>query len=592
MGRSATQQNAESFLERLQHEAKFLSYEQIESINNALAKATVVLHQAHNERSPLFKLPVEILHKILELVPDSCTKRWKRYHPFWRNTLVDSSMLIPVTHTCHRLREVALAHPHLWATFQTSFKKPSLIRQMATWGKHAPLNAVGSDIGILNDLPPKIRFRSIHLYDIAKHCNNIRAFVEQSSSVALSSFSLLCNETYDWDSKEAALPLSLAHASNIRDLTLDEVRALPDNGFLSLTHLALLNVSAHDFHARVISFIRECPRLQSVALSEFSLQFEGEDVTNDPAPIPLNHLKHVTLIDFSPDALRYYLALLQPGVCGSSVEILGYHARDRSFPRRFLLPPDSQERQTQVTVCIGAHPTGLGDYSVSLTTVFAHTTRRIASWMLQLGTNGIPSFQWPSMVFSDHATSPWTVDEVWLYGVGSSSSPWKRSPLQLFPRARTVVLVAEGGSHHDGRPNLRLLPFMRVADSETESDSEPIGITTLRIVHGFREYDGLCEFACSNGADSGHACRGEAHRERVPLGRLIRDLSSGGYGYLRHFVLQVTPHIYVDGKELEVLRNVGNFETFRFERIKEVPDMPGHSDPAYRGGERYPGALW
>ena len=84
---------------------------QIESINNALAKATVVLREAHNERCPLLNLPIEILHKILELVPDSCTRRWKGYHPFWHNTLTDSSILIPVTHTCRRLREVALAHP-------------------------------------------------------------------------------------------------------------------------------------------------------------------------------------------------------------------------------------------------------------------------------------------------------------------------------------------------------------------------------------------------------------------------------------------------------------------------------------------------
>lgn len=551
-----------------------------------------MLHRAHNDRSLLFKLPIEILHNILELVPIPCTRRWKHYHPFWYDSLADSSMLMPVIHTCRRLREVALAHPVIWTTFQASFKKLALARQMATWSAYVPLNAVGSDVGVLNGLPPNTRFRSIHLYDIGKDCRNVRALVEQFSSPTLSSFSLLCDEKYDWDAKESSQPLSLVRATNLRHLVLDEARALPNKGFLKLTHLALLGLLTPKLHARFTGFIRECPLLESVALSDFSLA--DEDAPNNPAPIPLHHLRHVALIDFSPNALSCYLTLLQPRVRGSSVQVLGYRARDTSFPHRFLLPPDSdpQQGQTQAKVCIGMHPTGVGDGSISLTTVFAHTTRRIASWVPQLRLNGIPTFQWPSIVFAGHATSPWTIDEVWLYGLGSSSKPWTCSPLKLFPRARTVVLVAEGGTHHGGPPSLHLLPSVHDAGCNSQSEAgELVGITTLRLVHGFKEYDGFCKFAASHGA-SGHSCRGETRYDHLPLKRLIQDFRSGGYGYVKHFVLQVTLHINVDGRELDVLRNLGNFETFTFERIDELPDMPGHSDPAYRGSGRYPGALW
>ncbi|KAM5542241.1 hypothetical protein V8D89_004114 [Ganoderma adspersum] len=599
MGRSATstQESAQTFLERLQHE--------IESINNALAKATVVLREAHNERCPLLNLPIEILHKILELVPDSCTRRWKGYHPFWRNTLDDSSILVPVTHTCRRLREVALAHPIIWTTFQLSLKKLALARQMATWSSHLPLNAVGSDVGVLEALPPNTCFQSIHLYGIGKDDRNLRALADRVSSTALSSLSLFCNEKYDWDANEGGLPLSLARATNLRDLALDEVRALPNKGFPRLTRLALLGWSTPIFHERVVNFIRECPQLENIALHEFTLTFANGDVPHDPAPIALDHLRHVTLVDFSPDALTHYLALLQPRVHGSSVQIMGYHGKDRAFPTHFLLPPpsSSSSQDRHIKVCIGVHPTGLGDYSVSLTTVFAHTTRRIASWVLQLGINGIAALQWPSLVFAD-ASPLWVVDEVWLYGLGASSSLWKRdrSPLTLFPIARTAVLVAEGGTHHDDPPILRLLPFVHPvaagSDLDPNPESEagvgepyPMGITTLRIVHGFSEYDVFCEFAASHGT-AGHTCRGEAHRDGLSLSRLIQDLRSGGYGYLKHFVLQATPHIDVDERELDVLKNLGQFETFRFERIEEFPEMPGHSDPAQRGGERYPGALW
>ena len=573
---------------------------QIESINNALAKATVVLREAHNERCPLLNLPIEILHKILELVPDSCTRRWKGYHPFWHNTLTDSSILIPVTHTCRRLREVALAHPIIWTTFQLSLKKLALARQMATWSSHLPLNAVGSDVGVLEAFPPNTRFRSIHLYGIGKEGRSLRALADQFSSTALASFSLFCNKKYDWNVKESGLPLSLARATDLRDLALDEVSALPDRGFPRLTHLALFGLSTFSFHERVVNFIRECPQLENIALHEFTLTFANGDVPHEPALIPLDHLKHVTLVDFSPDALTHYLALLQPRVQGSSVQILGYHCKDPTFPTRFLLPPttSSDPQDRQVKVCIGVHPTGLEDYSVSLTTISAHTTRRIAAWAVQLSLNGISALEWPSLVFSETAQTA-SVDEVWLYGLGSSSSSWKRSPLTLFPTARTVVLVAEGATHHGGPPDLRLLPFVHPVgpDSDFESAArarEPnpsptnTGLTTLRIVHGFSAYDGP---AASHGTD-GHTCHSEAHRDRLSLSRLILWLRSGGFGYLKHLVLQATPHIDVDERELDALRNMGQFETFRFERIEEFPEMPGHSDPAQRGCERYPGALW
>ncbi|PIL29930.1 hypothetical protein GSI_07841 [Ganoderma sinense ZZ0214-1] len=618
---------------------------QLESINNALAKATVVLREAHNERSPLLNLPIEILHKVLELVPDSCTTRWKRYHPSWRNALTDSAMLVPVTQTCRRLREVALAHPTIWTTFQAFPEKRALARQMAAWSKHVPLNAVGSDVGVMGELPPNTRFRSIHLYGIGEDCGSLRTLVEQFSSATLSSFLLFCYEKYDWDSKEGGQPLSLTLATNLRDLALNEVRALPDRGFPRLTHLALLDVSTPLFHERVVNFIRECPQLENIALHAFTFTFANADVANDPAPIPLPRLRHVTLTGFSPDALAHYLALLQPRVHGSSVQILGYHCRDHAFPTSFLLPPNPASASAsasasapapvphdpKIKVCIGIHPTGLGDYSVSLTTVLPHTagtvtTRRIAAWVLQLSLSGTSPPQWPALIFSQDAlaASPWAVDEMWLYAVGSASSPWKRSPLELFPGARTVVLVAEGAAYYDGPPSLRLLPFVRAPRPTSESESDPdseseselqsdpesdpesaagiaepspiatsTSITTLRLVHGFRDHDrdGFSGLIATLGPAMSSFLR-SFYRGHLSLAQLIHDFRSGGYGYVKHFVLQVTPHLDVDEAELDALRDVGRFETFRFERIEEIPGMPGQSDPAHRGGERYPGALW
>ncbi|KAI1784709.1 hypothetical protein LXA43DRAFT_1041274 [Ganoderma leucocontextum] len=465
---------------------------------------------------------------------------------------MDSSMLVPVTQTCRRLREVALAHPHLWTTFQASFENLPLIRQME-WSKHILLNALGSDINILQELPPDSRFGSIHLYDIsASIFGYLRTLVEQSSSPALHSFSLFW---HGWDPEEDTIPLTPEYAPNLRELAIQYSEALVDKGFPRLTHLALIDVSARNFHARFIRFITECPQLESVALSGFALNFEEEDAPTDPPSIPLQHLRHVTFHDFFPNALKYYVTLLQPRVPGSSIQVLAYHAEDRVFPLSFLLPPhsDEPEPEAQTRICIGVHPPNPTDtvYAISLTTITFRSTRHLASWNHQLETNDITPSKWPSTVLSQSttSTSPLAIDEVWLYGVGATTFPRPCSPLAHFPNARRVVIAVDRRFHYNDAPTLHLLPSTR------DPSCGPIGITTLRI---------------------------------VPLGQLIQDFRSGGYGYIKHLVLQVTPHIGVDEKELDELRNLGHFETFRFERIEEFPDMPGHSDPARWGCERYP----
>ncbi|KAI1785397.1 hypothetical protein LXA43DRAFT_1185840 [Ganoderma leucocontextum] len=479
---------------------------------------------------------------------------------------MDSSMLVPVTHTCRRLREVALAHPHLWTTFQASFGNLPLIRQMAEW-----------------ELPPDSRFGSIHLYDIsASIFGYLPTLVEQSSSPALHSFSLFW---HGWDPEEDTIPLTPEYAPNLRELTIQYAEALVDKGFPRLTHLALIDVSARNFHARFISFITECPQLESVALSGFTLNFEEEDAPNDPPFIPLQHLRHVIFHDFFSNALKYYAPLLQPRVPGSSIQVLAYHVEDRVFPLSFLLPPhsDEPEPEAQNRICIGVHPTNPTDtpYAISLTTITSRSTRHLASWNHQLVANDITPSKWLSTVLSQSttSTSALAIDEVWLYGVDATTFPRPCSPLAHFPNARHVVIAVNRRFHYNDVPTLHLLPSTR------DPSCGPTGITTLRIVHGFSEHDESFDEPSELDPDP-------AGTYQVPLGQLIQDLQSGGYGYLKHFVLQVTSHMYVDGKELDELKDAGRFETFEFERIEEFPEMPGHSDPARWGCERYPGSLW
>ncbi|KAI1785398.1 hypothetical protein LXA43DRAFT_131952 [Ganoderma leucocontextum] len=580
------------------HVTRFLYYA-MDYINNTLAKPASGRRRAQNERSALFKLPIEILNIILELIPGPCARRWRNFYPFWRTSLTNSFMLIPVTHTCFRLREVALAHPHLWTTFRTSSDNLLLIRRTASWRKQIPLNIVGSDVGILDKLRPNTRFGSVYFYDIrADDYDFLRTLINRSSFPVLHSFSLFFSDMpRRWDPQHKLLPISPESAPNLRELTLDQVRVLPYTGFPTLTHLALVGGSDHMFRARLADFIKQCPQLESIALGRFGeiLDREDPEIPNDPPPIPLPHLRHVTLREFPPSALRYYLALLQPRTPGSSVQVLGYLVNDdRAFPPRFLLQPDSNDRPTQIG--IEMNHTGLGsiDDAIALTVVSAHCTRRVAALKYHLDANCIPLSAWPSMVLSQPSpsTSPWDMEEVWLYGLHLSSSrshPWKfpcNSPLQHFPNAKSLVLVVNRQSERDDVLSLSFLP-----SSYTRfPGGRPAGFTSLRVVYAFRDHDWFCDCRLCPDEVERRACQAEKHR--VPLNYLIGDFKWGGYEYLKHFVLQVMAPMYVDEKELDDLRDVGRFETFRFERIEAFPDRPGHSDPARRGCARYSGSVW
>ena len=510
-------------------------------------------------------------------------------------------MLIPVMHACSRLREVALAHPHLWTTLQGPRKglKLPLIRQMAEWSKPILLKAVGSDIGILGEFP-STRFVSIHLYDIDHHgLRCLQSLLDQWCSPTLDSFSLTLNGTDDWVLEDDTLSLTPECAPNLRELTIEDAQVLVGKGLPNLTYLALIDTSAHNFHAMFIRFIGECPRLESIFLSgHLTFNIEEEDVRSNPPFLPLHHLRHITFHRFFPDALEYYVPLLQPRGKVSSFHVLAYGAEDPTFPPSFLLPPhpDGPERPAQKWICIGVHPVNPVDpgYAISLTTVTTSSTRRIAAWDDELTVNDVLPHEWPSLVLSRCLTSPspLVADEVWLYGVGATIFP--RPPLAHFFGATRVVLALDRRLHYLDQPSLHVLPSTR------DPSFAPISITSVRIVHGFSSGHNkfTSSYGPSAGSDSGYEfdsdpkADADISRFTLSLGVLIDHLRCGGYGYIKHFVLQVTPQMHVDETELAEVEEAGRSETFAFECIEEFPEMPGHEDPARWGCRRYPGSLW
>ncbi|PIL29931.1 hypothetical protein GSI_07842 [Ganoderma sinense ZZ0214-1] len=478
---------------------------------------------------------------------------------------------------------------------------------MAVWSEHIPLNIAGNDISVLGQLllNTRRRFESVHLYDIASNdLGPLRSTViREISSPSLRSLSLfsdfIARVPVIEDSARNRLPLTPEHAPNLRFFALDDVELLPANGFSCLTHLALIDSwvytswstaeSPENFHSRLLKFLKECPRLESIVLMNFVLRLAEGEVLREPAPLPLPHLQHVTLCNFDPEAIRYYVSLLQPRVDGSSIQILGYHPREPWFPGHFLLPPDSTRADAQALkqICVGVHTRAPHnpEYSISVTTVSSSSTRRLVARSSQLA-DTITPYDWPSSILSQPPTAslPLPMEEVWLYGFSGTTIPRIHSPLLHLPHiTRVLVLATDRRLHYDDSdiPTLRHLP------TALDLLPGPISISAVRIVYGFSEPS---EPFRERSPFDWHGLGPAVNLYHLPLVQLVDDLRSGAYAYLKHFVLQATPHMWVSEDELAAVREAGRFETFVFEHIATFPEMPGHSDPARK--ERFPNPRW
>ncbi|TFK91548.1 hypothetical protein K466DRAFT_660001 [Polyporus arcularius HHB13444] len=598
---------AETLLNSVKNNAASLSDDTIWSIHTTLLETALHLRTAHNARQGLLRLPPEVLSEILEDILDPYCSHWT-FRPFWRSTETDSSVLIPVTHTCRRLREVALGLRSLWGTLTT--KDPHRVPIFVERSRPAPLTVAAwsrHDIPSVFDVfftGEANRIQELHLCSVeVEHMNYLYELLN-SPLPCLKSFTLHCYQA-DWYAKPSQLPLSRDRNPSLRYLTLKNTPFLPETGFPTLTHLSLTQVvTGPDLNVKVADLLSDCPRLESVVLSCLSFETVILDGAAHRKPLLLEHLRRVTLHEMDDNALQLYMSLLQPRARDSAYHILGHilghnNQRDNPLLRDFLFPPETQKRsedqpaEESLQLCISVHPDHNGEFSgwdrsYALTVTTRECTRRLATYSGQR--RYIGNSVWITQLLAANATWLAAIREVWVVNAAPSTF-WPRflssdtcapvmSPLVHFPALETLTLVSDHTFLVEGttQPGLYLLP------STEDPTAVAPKLTALRLMHGFSDHT---------------LAKRRATERHVPLAdtldfkQMLEDLRCGDYAYLRdtRLIVQTTPNVRVDRNNLDRLRE--HFKDVRHEWLDALPAMPVRGeDPARRGCEKWSESHW
>lgn len=534
-------------------------------------------------------MPAEIIAKIMSEIPGTAPVDYNR--PFSHNAPLDCSALLPITHTCHRLREVAIGHRALWcdvSNWQHSLT-PLLVERSApaplrVWSSLPTESSVASYVFLPDEA---YRLRELHILGIMwSNIQYLFDFLRNSQLPQLEWFSL-----HGWQWEELGqlpqLPLSCERSPRLRRMTLDGIFCLPETGFPLLTHIALLSLSSPDAHLRIVEYLAQCPGLETVALGVWTRDPPEASVSTSKPLLLLPKLQRVEFHRMGQDSLRFYFPRFPSHVAYDIFDCSPWSHDHIHFLFDYLVPP--QLRRGPLQLCVSRHPDDRGEIqysgsgsSVALTVSVQGSTRRVAgddryndhSWTTIRDLLSFPGL-------SEH------VQEVWMVNFGTSF-PWPRhpkkwdlkteSPLIGLASLETIVLVVDHTWHIIGdQPSLHLLP------SSSDPAFAQIGPTTLRIAHGYSDYA------------HAHAVAKEQRRKELPtvldFTLMMEDLATGSYTYLKHLVLQTTPHIRVF--DADVARLQDHFETVHVEQIEELPCMPSCvEDPARKSCIKYPGALW
>lgn len=513
-------------------------------------------------------------------------------------------MLVPVTQTCHHLREVALGLRSVWGTLTT--RNPKLLPSFVERSRPAPLTVAAWS---LQDIPSVLdiffageanRIQELHLFSIElKHMDYLYELLKSELS-CLKSFTLNCYLVAPyWDNRPSQLPLSRDRNPSLQYLALKDTPFLPETGFPTLTHLSLTYVTVPDLDARVAHLISECPRLENVALGGLWSEREIPDGAAHRTPLPMEHLRCVTLHEMYDKTLQLYMSLLQPCTRDSAYHILGHDQRDHTLLQEFLFLPeaqrwsDDQPARDSPQLCISVHPDSDGEFSgwdrsYALTVTTGECTRRLATYSGQR--RFIGNSVWIPQLLAANTVALGGIREVWVVNAApttfyprlpsSEAGDPVVSPLVYFPALETLTLVSDhtfllGSVAH---PGLYLLPSTQDPSSVVPS------LSTLRLIHGFSDHP---------------LAQRRAAEKHLPLAdtldfkQMLADLGTGHYGYLRDadLVVQTTSNVQVDEDNLARLREY--FKEVRCEQVDVLPAMPVRGeDPAREGCVKWPGSLW
>ncbi|OJT04932.1 hypothetical protein TRAPUB_4274 [Trametes pubescens] len=490
--------------------------------------------------------------------------------PVWHVDLYDTTMIIPISQTCRRLRNVAVGCPSLWTSVADCPR--ALSQALVQRSQTLPLNAflpIGNPedydlAAIAEDLP--IRLQELHVGQLPDvNFENVLHRIFSNPLPMLQSLSVKFPSGAHLFTQDGSCSFALCPprewVPKLRRLCLYSCDLVSDSIMSSLTHLALDDIHIHDIHVRIKSILSVCSALQSLHLDDVTdCDYPDDSPSRFSLPTPTalpecRSLRRVSLRRLDNYLVSFVCSLVladQPGLVLQLLETWLH----RSGRRRPSYPPFPHGISRFAIGLYPLNPNGpIYRFQWAITACGAqHTLRAAANVLMDVAG---PLLQ--------DATLLADVRELWLADISTHTSvaPPPRQVALLnaimaaMPRLDTVVLANHFHASwtHSGRPSLFLLPDAR----------SPIPwprITTLRIVYGAGPR--LWEEGESHGG-----FRRAVHP--LDLTGILDELASGAYDYLEHLVIEVPHGVYVDDGDFARLR--GYFETARIAVVDEMPAM-------------------
>ena len=557
----------------------------------------------------MFKLPVEILQKILEQVPDPLFTDPDDFRPSWRSSAMNTDMLTPVLQTCRQLRRIALSHLSLWKTISTTLRYHPFQQVYLQKDSEIPLFAfienVTEDHSLdsLDKILDPHRVQELHIHDLQIHHlpDNIVAKINRHFSAGLpllESLSLSQVSTSDEEDEETGedeCPFPLDDAPILRHMMLEGVSFIPKNAFPYLTHLTLSDVHTPDCHADTADLLSRCPNLESLVICyPYASDIPPDLPEGRPPSLNLNRLRRVALQlpQFCGPIMDFYLSLFpldDPACQSAAFQILELAEMDDAPALGRMLSRVTKAEASHLSLGLHPHPEGRHQMYVSVSATGPRGTFHAATESFP---DGYTEHQREELVASS-SPQPFpfldailcgylhlrAVREVWVTSVPPrtgkrlfrNATEHFRSAIAALPALETVVIVVTAvGAQLD--VDLGMLPSARDLGFASPN------LKTLRIVNG-------------SGA---HAGRGPV--EKVRLTKLLGQVGTGAYAYFENVVLQMTRRLAVNGKDLARLE--AHFGRVTFQHIHSMPGtmpLPEYCTELYGGpggSSTWHGSLW
>ncbi|KAL1940621.1 hypothetical protein VTO73DRAFT_8056 [Trametes versicolor] len=549
-------------------------------------------------------MPIEILLMIISHVPDLLAPdTMSSFRRTWHIDVCDTRMLMPISQTCSQLRTTALDSPSLWTSVGGSSRRLSQLFLQRSRG--LPLKVFlpnrtlyADDLAFTDTVKNSLmRVRELDFGDQ----ETLTPALEHLFSLPLPNLEILSVQFVEVaqpdDADESGqylfeLPLTQERLPRLRRLYLGACDlAAYDAVLSSLTHLALHVINVPSVDAMIAAILPECHSLQSLHLEEVEDQDDLFKPSDEHRCLPTvsvvpscRGLRRVSLL-FMYNRLAFFILSLiladQPQLAVQLHKIYPDSDRSITMHHHRLLKNPSQ-------IVIGRYPQPAervpgGPYVWGMTASGSEqrTLRMVGETLDEV----------TGMLLKGDAVALVNVRELWLTDVSpaicdvpgmlpSADVAALSTLIKRMPALETVTLVNQFQAPWTGSsPSLHLLPSIH---EDAVSVPRP---TTVRIAYGYGPH---VLNLWSSRPDTTPAVR------PLYLTRILEELSSGAYGYIRHLVLETPPHVSVDAGDVDGLR--AHCEVVEVRVVDETPTiaLPAYcNEPAaWPSNEPWPYRLW